>query len=316
MALAIDTETTGLMFDDRAFMASTAYRDGDSLFSRTWDLPKDGDDLAGLIYTTKPWVFHNAKFDLQKLILEGVIKRGSLTLDSFHDTQTLAYLLDEHQELGLKALTKNHLGIETDELAALKTEKERIKKEQGFRSIYDVSYDLIPKEIIAPYAIKDAEYTLLLFEYLYPLLPKELYRLYAMERELTLVLLDMEAKGVKVDLVYLKAKEEEYRYKAFHLEMKARELTGMEEFNPNSGPQILKAFESVGIKLEDTRKTTLAKLDHELAQTITELRGVRKLHGTYLKNLIKEQRDGIVHTNFNPAKTKTRRMSSSGTSND
>jgi DNA polymerase I-like protein with 3'-5' exonuclease and polymerase domains len=312
--IAVDTETTGLMFHDEAFMASTAYRAEGEILSDAWDLPDP--DLAPILEAQKPWVFHNAKFDLQKLLLAGIIKREQVSIDSFHDTQSLAYLLDEHQEVGLKALARNLLGIETDELTKMKEEKERIKKEKGLRSIYDVSYDMIPREIIAPYAVKDAEYTLLLYEHLYPLLPPDMYRLYDMERELILVLLDVENNGVAVDVSYLEEKEEEYRKRAFHLEIKAREITGMDEFNPNSGPQIIAAFDAVGIELPNTRKTTLAKLDHELAQTITELRGVRKLHGTYLKGLLAEQRDGLVHPQFNMSKTKTRRLSSSGSSDD
>jgi DNA polymerase-1 len=308
--LAIDTETTGVMYHDAAFLASTAYRQDGELLSDTWQLPDP--DLGGIMAAMMPWVFHNAKFDLQKLILAGVIRREQVTVDSFHDTQTLAYLLDEHQELGLKKLAKNKLGLETDELEALKKEKERLKKELGLRSIYDVTYDKIPMEILEPYALKDAEYTLMLYEYLYPLLPQELHKLYTMEKELTLVLLDIENKGIKVDVDYLMEKENEYRLKAFHLEVKARDITGDDEFNPNSGPQILEAFRKDGIELSDTKKSTLSKLDHELARTITELRGVRKLHGTYLKGLLGEVRDGIVHPNFNPAKTKTGRMSSSG----
>lgn len=310
--IAVDTETTGVMFHDRAFLASFAFRHGSELRSHVAEIPAEVDVCRTVMENMKPWLFHNAKFDLQKLIQAGVIKREQVSVDSFHDTQTIAYLINEHQELGLKKLAKNLLGEETNELEAINQEKKRLKKELGLQSVHDVSYDLIPREVLTPYALKDAEFTLRLFEILYPLLPEEMYRLYDMERELILVLLDVEARGIKIDTAYLEEKEEEYRKKIFYKELEIKELAGDDDFNPNSPQQVLKWYEDNGYVILDTTRKSLVEADVPLGLAIVELKKMRKLHGTYMKGLLAEVHDGLVHPNFNPARTKTGRMSSSG----
>lgn len=345
--LAVDTETTGVTFHDEAFLVSFAGRyapamnvigsgpgpknvkvfrgptvdvvpygvwkhmpKGISLHSWAWDIdhPRVPAALA-----EKPWIFWNAKFDLQKLILAGLIDRDELTPDSFHDAQTIRYLLDEHSPLALKDNARRLLGIETDELERVKEAKKVVKKEQGIRYERDIGYHLLPREVVEPYAKKDAEMTLLLFELLYPQLPQELHRLYRMERELILTLLDMESAGLGVDTEYVDATEKEFRKKIFYSELNIKDTVGDDDFNPNSPKQVMEAFAVRGVEVTSTAKAKLKELDDPLAAQLLELRHNAKVHGTYLIPLQAETKDGIVHPHFNPAKTKTARLSSSGT---
>jgi DNA polymerase-1 len=136
-----------------------------------------------------------------------------------------------------------------------------------------------------------------------------------MELEFLLVLLDMETKVMKVRVDYLKEKEEEYRRRIFHTELELRELAEDDEFNPNSTVQLAAALNRRGISVPNTSKDTLSTVADPLAAGVVRLRHDRKLHGTYLEGLLAEQRDGLVHPHFNPAKTKTGRLSSGSGSN-
>ena len=227
--LAIDTETTGVGWHDEAFMISVA--DGDTakvwdkriMTSKEWAIALD--QVVQLINAADRIIMHNAKFDLQKLSRLGV--PVELMLSKFEDTQCIAHLIDEHQPTGLKPLARKYLGETTDEDEVLKVwrRKNKMKKEDG--------YYPIPHEILAPYAIKDAEFTLQLYTTLYPRLHKDLYPLYDMEKELTSVLLRIEAQGMHVDRKYVTQKRKEYGDRIYRTKRRIGELAG-EEFNPQS----------------------------------------------------------------------------------
>jgi DNA polymerase I-like protein with 3'-5' exonuclease and polymerase domains len=114
--------------------------------------------------------------------------------------------------------------------------------------------------------------------------------------------------GVKVE--YVEEAAREYASKALALEMDIRDRVGSESFNPNSPKQLTEAFAAIGIDLESTDKATLAGLDDPLAQQILELRTLKKIHGTYLKAILDEQRGGILHPSYRQHGTRTGRMSS------
>lgn len=311
--MAVDTETTGLTFDDKPFCVTVAWKNklseikGHFIELEKVERPdKVAEQVADMLGRTPHLVFHNAKFDMQKLRLVGLMR--SRTAGSFEDTETIAHLLDEHQRLGLKSLARELLGDETDEEAELKAVRRKLKlrKEDG--------YHMLPREVLLPYAIRDAELTLELYYKLAPqLVPHlDLLDLYRMEKELCLVLGSMEARGMTVNLDYLTHTTKEYASKALRTEVAIREMVGDENFNPNSPKQILAAFAERGIELESTDREALEGVDDELARLIVELRQVRKIHGTYLTSLLDEQKGGIVHPWFRANGTRTGRMSSGG----
>lgn len=277
--------------------------------------------VAGTIIAYSPeLVFHNAKFDLRMLVQEGIVGRYELDHTTLHDTQTLAYLLNEHRRKALKFLARELLGEMTNEEEYLKEVRKRVKKTLGLKSIKDVSYDMLPRPSLIPYAIKDAEFTIRLFHMLYPEvvnMPRtgkdfpSLHELYVNEMELTLVLLDMETAGLGVDLEYTERTAKEYARKALMLELDIRDMVGREDFNPNSPKQLTEAFAERGTIIDSTNKQTLSELDDPLAEKVLELRSVKKMHGTYLTSMLDETVDGVLHPHFNAAKTKTARFSSS-----
>ena len=308
--LAIDTETTGVDWHDEAFMISYAFIDDDGdMYSNVHDrriLDDEGWECAqgaitGLLKAANRIIMHNAKFDIQKLCRLGIPL--SVFANKFEDTQALAHLIDEHQSTSLKYLARTVLGEETDEDEVLKVwrRQNKIKKEEG--------YEPIPHEILAPYALKDAEFTLRLYEVLWNRMPKDLQALYGIEKALTLSLLGIEARGMKIDRKYVTTKRKEYGDRIYKLKHRIGVLAG-EEFNPQSPKQIIEVFEQRGVRVTATDKATLASMDDELASLIVELREANKTKATYFDALYEESKNGILHPNFRQHGTKTGRMSS------
>ena len=307
--LAIDTETTGVGWHDRAFMVSIAYQTTDGEIKSevydqrdsdtSWDT--DSEELEHYITSADRIIMHNAKFDLQKLVNLGFPYKWFA--DKFEDTQAIAHLIDEHQSTGLKFLAQKYLDETTDEDKVLKAwrRENKLKKEDG--------YEPIPGDILAPYARKDAEFTLRLYNLLDPFLPDDVRPLYETEKELTKALLHVEAYGMQVDRQYVTNKRKEYGDRIYKLKSRIGELAG-EEFNPQSHQQVLKALEERGLVVSSTSKDALAGLDDELAQLILQLRETNKIKATYFDALASEAVDGILHPNFRQHGTRTGRMSS------
>lgn len=311
MRVAVDTETTGVAYFDRPFCASIAFRwSGGELVSKFVDLDHEEEAAAlkNLLVEADELVFHNAKFDMQKLALVGLFDPNQRDPLTVHDTEALAHLLDEHRPKKLKVLARDVLGYETDEAEAIKAARKehKLTAKDG--------YDKLPREVIIPYALKDAEYTLELFELFWPQLceHEDLMRLYRTEQKLTFALLDMEKNGMALDLGYVESTAKTYNSRALAQELMIRDMTGDEEFNPNSPKQVTEAFAKLGIEVEGTGKEVLTGVDHPLAQSILNLRTLRKMHSTYLKPMLVEQRDGVIHPSFRQHGTKTGRMSSGG----
>ena len=306
--LAIDTETTGVGWHDEAFMISVAWHndglrtlviDERDLSEDMWYREVDG--IIEMLQETDKIIMHNAKFDIQKLCRLGVPL--SVFKDKFEDTQALAHLINEQQSTSLKYLARTVLGEETDEDEVLKVwrRKNKIKKDEG--------YEPIPNEILAPYAAKDAEFTLRLYEVLRNQLPSDLQALYQIEKELTISLLGIEAKGMRIDNEYVKQQRKEYGDKLYRIKHRIGTIAG-KEFNPQSPKQIIEYFTQRGVRVAATDKATLSKVDDELARLIVELREANKIKTTYFDGLHDEVKDGILHPNFRQHGTKTGRMSS------
>lgn len=316
--VAVDTETNGLDFYATPFCVTVAWRRPSGMYTgHYFELNSDEEIEACLrciLGGAAVLVFHNAKFDLQKLLLVGLLNGGDLRPGELDDTEALAHLLDEHRVKRLKTLAQDLLGEETDEKVAIDRAIDVVKKERGLRKKAEVSYDMLPREVIIPYAIKDAEFTIRLYDLLSPQVAAypDLSELYHRERRLTLTLLRMETRGMGVDVEYTRDKAREYSTRALAKEMLIRDITGDEGFNPNSPKQLVEAFQTLGIELPKTNKETLRELDHPLAKAVLELRTLRKMHSTYLLAMLHEQRGGTIHPSFRQHGTKTGRMSSGG----
>lgn len=332
--IAVDCETTGVSYFDEPFGATVSWlrhqRQGDA--SRDWyfDLETPGTPariLGEILRATPAWVGHNLKFDLQKLVLAGVISRSDLDTAILHDTQTMYHLLDENSTKGLKDLAIRVLGIEDVVVKTFQSgprkgetytrprEDERLQQARNRLGLKKSDgYHLLPRPLLIPYALKDTEFTIRLYWALLTRLAAKkdarLSQLYEDEMILTEVFLDMEAEGIAVDVPYTETTASEYGVKIMESLDVIAKLSGREDFNPGSWQQIQTAFQTRGVLIEDTKASTLEDLDDDLARAIVAWREDTKIHTTYLKGLLKEQRGGVFHPNFNITGARTGRMSS------
>lgn len=342
MILAIDTETTGLTWADRPFLATLATSDplapdevmswyyslGAGEIATTWHYPQHYEEA---MERTGPemiqWyadqaeviVMHNARFDVHMLSTVGV----TIDTDKVHDTHVLAHLLDENRLNGLKPLMKSVLGMETDEKEVLDQWRRRIKKEQGLHSIKDVRFYMIPPEVLIPYALKDAEGTYLLWKKLYPLVARDpdLDGLFDQETELLWAALNIESAGMRVDTGFAQSEVRRLGGEKLRLEGEINQLVGIENFNPNSPMQVADVLVAAGIKVPRTpkgnasvKKEFLLDLDHPIAHLILELRTTIKMRSTYFQAMLAEvDENGVLHTHLNTLGTRSGRMSSGGT---
>lgn len=338
--IAFDTETTGLTFADTAFCVTMAWRGKDgSLQSAYFELVKAnfGKIVAHILNNTKTFIGHNLKFDLQKVIQAGLLDRSYLDDCVLHDTEALAHLDDEHRLKGLKGLATTVLGYDDiievevksgprkgqiNKVAREKYELDMVRRKLKIKK--DDGYHLLPRATLLPYAIKDAEWTLQLYEKLMPKITKfdDLYGLYKQEMELSLVLLDMEYRGMAVRLDYVNEKIKEYNNRVLQHELDIEAITGMEvgkaktHFNPNSPAQVLAFFHAQNQDLEATDEEHLAALDHPLAKKLVEYRSDMKILNTYFRAIKKGTRDGVFHPSIRQHGTVTGRTSSGGNKGD
>lgn len=351
-AIAVDTETEGLNFHSRAFCATLTWRglskvEGQPgpLTSAYLDFEEEGwearrSDLRIILGMVPTWVFHNAKFDLQKLDYIGALphkgRRESRSW-TIEDTQPLAALLDENRRLALKSLAVTELGIEDVVEVEVKSgpnkgtfkqvPREKHVLDRARRKLkltVDDGYHLLPREVLIPYAIRDTELTLLLWEKLRPLLPADLEPVYLEEIQTQHVLRRLESNGVGVDLDYLDKTEGEYGVKVMETWQVLVDKVGKEDFNPASPQQVTAAFKATGVTLESTDKAALRDLAAapgtpkpalELVTALQEYREASKIHSTYLRPLQNEHRDGVVNPWFNAVGPRTGRTSSSAATN-
>jgi DNA polymerase I-like protein with 3'-5' exonuclease and polymerase domains len=340
--IAYDTETTGLGFYDRPFGATVSWRaPGGGASSARGELKSAYFDLEGngweeraralgqVLRGTPAWVAHNAKFDQQKLLLIGAITWDDIARAELHDTQTIYHLLDENGRKGLKHLAVAVLGwddtIEVEvksgpnkgtKRAVPKEEHRLAEARRKLKLRKDDGYHLLPREVLIPYALRDTDFTLRLYEELMPRLERKndpaLLEAYRTEMDVQLVLLRMEQDGFALDLEYLDEVTSDYGVQVMEAWNEVVALTGNPDLNPNAPAQLLDAFRQRGQRLESTDRDTLAGLDDDLARAILRYRDVKKIHTTYLRPLQEEQRDGIAHPNFNPTGARSGRMSSGG----
>ncbi len=146
---------------------------------------------------------------------------------------------------------------------------------------------------------------------------------YNTEMPLVLVLADMEAQGVKLDVGALHVFAGHLNEKMAVLEKDILELAGM-DFNISSPKQVGEVlFEHLKIDAKakktksgqySTNEETLVKLKgkHDIVDKILEHRGVKKLLSTYVEALpaLVNDETGKIHTTYNQAMVVTGRLSS------
>lgn len=340
--IAFDTETTGVAHFDVPFCVTAAWRSphtGD-IEAHYFELTKFDSRKAiqPMLEQNGYLVGHNVKFDLQKVVLDGLLQRDGLHHDWIADTEALAHLLNEHRPKGLKDLMVSVLGWQDNVEVEIKSgprkgEKKLVPREKyeldmvrrKLKVTKDDGFHVLPRAVVVPYAVMDAKGTFALFERFMPEMEKhpDLLQLYRDELELTLVLLDMERAGLGVVEEYVSEQVLVYRNKLvqhdFGIErivgkpVRSGKMTAKERpnfFNPDSSDEIKAFFTERGHVHDSYDKAVLKSLPHPLAGALLERRKDAKLLNTYFLAMQNEARNGVLHPSFRQHGTKTGRMSS------
>ncbi|HUT62453.1 MAG TPA: DNA polymerase I [Anaerolineae bacterium] len=252
---------------------------------------------------------HHAKYDAI------ILRRNGIELNPISfDTLLAAYVLDPgSRSYSLGKLADEHLNHQMQSITDL------IGKGKNQRSFAEVDI-----ESAARYSGDDSEVTLHLKEIFYPRLEQEglLSLFHDIEMPLMKVLMEMEMRGVCLDVAYLNEMSKEFSSMLEHLERTIYDTVG-EEFNINSPKQLGEIlFEKIGLKARRKTKTgystdidtlTFLSREHELPGIILEYRQLMKLKSTYIDALpaMVNTNTNRVHTSYNQAVTATGRLSSS-----
>ncbi len=318
----LDTETTSLDYM-RAELVGIGVADGDGgayvPVAHAFPGPEGQLDRATVLEAlgpllrdpARPKVGHNLKYDLSVLARAGVEMAGIA-----HDTMLESYVLDSTgSRHDMDTLAGKYLGRRTTAFETI-----------AGKGAKQLTFDQIPLETAAPYAVEDVIVTRDLHHHLWPELERtgrlaELYR--TVEMPLVPVLSRMERTGVRIDCDHLHGLSGELEEQMARLERAAHDAAG-QSFNLASPKQIQTIlFEEQGLPVRQktpkgqpsTAEAVLQELadeGYELPRLIIEHRGYAKLKSTYTDKLpeLVHPDTGRIHTSFHQAVTATGRLSS------
>lgn len=272
-------------------------------------LPRDYvlDKLKSYLFDPNHKKFlHNAKFDRHMFM-----RHDSNIFGRIHDTQIAMKLLNENEPSNrLKDLLtkyKHFLGFTEDSWTF----------DQLFGK--NARFDEVPLDIATAYACKDTHGCYLLGKWQEKFLKENegLSRIfYEIESPLLPVVVDMERKGLLIDLEFGESYGIELSGYLEELEKEIR--TELGDINLNSPQQLAqKLYDELGLEdisgKRSTDKKTLEalSLECEVLGTLLSYKDLFKLNSTYISALPQKiKSDGRIHGQFNQDKTDTGRFSS------
>lgn len=306
MIFAVDTETTGLdpYKGDEPFAITTCDLEGDTEYIAIGE-----DDIIPLscylLGSKNETVYHNAKFDVQMLKVLHMDVNGPI-----HDTMIMSHIYNSDEQTNkLKSLAQKYLGVDNDE-------EEKIKAYMRKHKLS--SYAAIPRELIEPYARKDAFITMELFKFYRSrgVMQEPTYRT---EMQLLKCLISMQQRGVLIDTKFCTENITAINKRLSEItETIKRDHGGI---NVRSSKQLATyLFNECGLKCDYwTEKGqpafdewNLSKYDHPLIPLIIEKRELEKIKTTYFEAL-KEKADAnnVIHCDFHQTGARTGRFSCS-----
>lgn len=321
--LSLDCETTGLnpFHGDKLFSIIIASKDREYYFN----YHSDHDEYLGnipclsleLLFSSlsKTWIFFNARFDLHFLEAFGYRIKGKII-----DTRSWARILyPHHQKYNLKSVAER-LGFQKlDIVEDYIKENDLTEKREIFGNIEKVKrFDLVPLEVVQPYAEKDGRITYDIFQKQKEEIEKRDEKerdLFEIDSKLSAVVQRIERRGLRIDRDYAICSRNSYEERKGEAEAQFQRDTG---FVYAPSPKLYKQiFGVIAEKWTYTKKgnpsfesEVLTQFDTPIARTILEIRDC-KSHLDFL-NAIYERTDsrGYVHPSLDQAGTITGRFSS------
>jgi len=237
-------------------------------------------------------VFHNAMYDVGWMRQWGLEVKGTIV-----DTMIAAPLIDENRfRYSLNELSKDYLKEK-------KYESDLYEAAAQWGTDAKGEMHKLPAMIVGPYAEKDAELTLKLWNiFKLQIKEDELQQVFELETKLFPVLFEMKSKGVRVDLDRAESIKKNFKNTEEKILDKILQDTGV-AVDIWAAASVAKAFDSAGIKYERTAKSKQPKFDKgflsnhpsELARMVVEAREINKASTTFIDTLLKHSHNGRIH---------------------
>lgn len=239
-------------------------------------------------------VMHNATYDAGWLRAEGVEVKGRII-----DTMIAAPLIDENRfSYSLNNLGRDYIDMRKDERML-----RAAAKDWGIDPKKDMWQ--LPAQYVGSYAEQDAAMTLALWRNLQTHITKEeLGSIFALETGLIPLMLEMKARGVRVDLDKADIARKGLRTKVQELKAFIKDKTGV-AIEPWAAASVQQVFEALDLRYPKTEagapsftKQFLNAHPHEVAHAIVRLREFDKADGTFIETILQHEHNGRIHCEF------------------
>jgi DNA polymerase-1 len=306
--LAFDTETEGLeWWHERVRLIQI----GDS--KTGWAIPWDlwgGVAMEALSSYAGPLVGHNVGFDVKMVErwCTGLTGRWQFDWQNLHDTRVMAHILEPNEATGLKPLSTRRIDSRA---GSMQRNLDYAMRDNGW------SWATVPLTF-APYwqyAALDVVLTAQLYEQLHPEVMAEAPDAYDLEMATSRVLVDMERKGVAVDLAFTQEKRQAFERYVVDAETWCIDNFGVK---PGSNSAVIERIQrdvpedvytfskrTNGGALSLDREVlaeVAAATQHPLAEMVLQRRKIQKLASAYLSNFERFEFEGRIHPSYHALK--------------
>ena len=314
---AYDTETTGLQYPvDHVFGFSISLPDGQSIYYDIRETPKAKDWLNDQVrHYNGTIIAANASFDYRMSHSTGIF----LPLERMDDVIIRACCIDEHLvAYDLDHLGKKYIGMEKDN--SLYEKLASIFGGLATRNVQMKNISRAPSAIVAPYAERDTDITLAVWEWQQKEIAKQgIEEIVKFEIDKMPTFIRAEMRGIRIDENY--AEEAADKITPFIDETQSKiEAFAGGEINLNSPKQVKEMFEPVkrdgkwfandGSLLATTGSggpsfaaEVLREMKHPAAALILEIRSLIKTRDTFLRgHVLGHNHGGYVYPTINQSK--------------
>lgn len=279
-----------------------------------------------------PLLFHHAKFDVD--VAQTHMGMKDIKWDRIHDTQFLLFLHEPHaMSHSLKPSAERVLGMKPEERDAVKEwllkNVPEVRGQKGAAIKEWGGYIwMAPGDVVGRYANGDVKRTDKLFKYLWPLVVKDgMKASYDRERQIMLIFLENERKGMRVDLKALKRDIPIYQKELVKAEAWLLKKLKIKELNFDSDRDLAAALDHSGIVTEWELTKTGKKSTSKKVMTIDKFTdkkfflvlGYRNRLTTCLRTFMEpwveraEKNNGYIHPNWNQVRQPKGEDGSKGT---
>ena len=239
-------------------------------------------------------IMHNATYDAGWLRAEGVNIEGRII-----DTMITGAIVDENRwSYSLNNLGKDYVDMRKDERLL-----RAAAKEWGF----DPKSEMwrLPPKYVGGYAEQDAVLTLKLWERLrIELDQQDLWNIWNLETNLIPLMVEMRARGVRVDLDGAEKAQVMLRQRTKYLRDMIKDKSGV-DIDPWASASVAKMFDALNLEYPKTDKGApsftkqyLNAHPHSLCRALVKLREFDKADGTFIETIMRHEHKGRIHTEF------------------